>query len=153
MAGYLTANNVTNLTGAFFKLWQTTSANTNITIYKEPTRTLVASSYSGVTWAGFPGDSISENDYTYTTVTGIFPTIIKDGNKPGNPEKLEDIPIKLGRDQVIIKVERNAKDYIDSGKTEKIELNDGRVYNNFSLYSTQNYFGLIYYYYLLDRTT
>ena len=149
MSSYLTTTNIESLTGSFYRLWET-MAYSSVIVHKEPIRTLTAP--SGVTWAGFEESSNPDN-YSYQVVTGIFPVIIKDGNKPSNGKELDGLNIKLTTEQVIIKVQRDARDFLESSKTEKLELNDGRVYNNFSLYSTQNYFGLMYYYYLLDRTT
>lgn len=150
MSSFLTSTDIKNLTGVYSRHFETFSAHSNVTVYKEPLKTL--SLPSGVTWAGFTEDANPDN-YSYSNVTGIYPCVVIDKNKLQNNKTLEDVGLKIGQEQIVIKVERNCKDFIDQKPTMKLELNDGRVYNNYSLYTTQNYFGLMYYYYLLDRTT
>lgn len=149
MAGFLTTNDITFFTGAFQTHFDTFSAHRYIVVHKESVATPV--DYTTSPYYGY-GDTSTPNNFTYTFVTGRFSAMIRDSFLVPEEDKLEDINIEIGKNKVEIKVLEAAKNFIENGKTERIELDDGRVFNTYNTFSVQNYLGMRHYVYLLEKT-
>ncbi len=145
MASLVSISQIASLTGQLGNHFDTFSGL--ITIFKEPQKTF--SNSNANVYAGY-GPTSQETTVTYTPTSGMFAGIIiyPKTAKIGYFSEAQ-IPIQQGN--IRIKVRQDAKDYIKNGKTEKIVI-DGASYNLASDFSVQNYLGLIYYYFDLERT-
>lgn len=140
----LDSNTLEAFTGIFGDHFDTFSSfRSPIIVNKEPIKT-----YSVVDQPNF-GYGPVENTITYTPVSGSFAAIIiypKSQDKKFFGETRSYIP----QGDVAIKVKPEAKNFIESGKTENIVVN-GVTYNNISDFRIQDYYGLQFYYYDLKR--
>lgn len=150
MSNLLSTTEITSLTGQFNSLWDTLSQFTQIVVNKEPIKTITNAN----TNSNLPGYSTPPNqqNVTYTPVSGIFPAIAM-YDKPAKPgETLQEVKVSFGKGKIRIKVKPDAAEYINNGTTENIILNS-QTYNTISDDGIQNYLGLKYHYFLLERTT
>jgi hypothetical protein len=107
-----------NLTGIFNDIFDTFQRR--IVIYKEPIRTRVAVNPENMVY-GF-GESQGEDAFTYTQVTGVYPATVRYADQPTT--KPTDIPSQIPKGQISIKVKRDCRDFINSGITEKIVVDE-----------------------------
>lgn len=135
-------------TGIFANHFDTFSANTTITIFKEPIKEVIYTNNDNV-YAGYGTNQLTES-YNYIPVSGIFPAI-EVVSKMENDLFSTQTKIRNPEKETLVKVKPDAKEYMDNGRTDKIVLN-GKTYNDISLERVQNFFGLKYYYYNLKRT-
>jgi hypothetical protein len=111
-----------NLTGIFNDIFDT--FHRRIVVYKEPTKVRTSYDPSNMVF-GF-GEQQTEEPYTYTQVTGVFPATIR--YKQGERSKFaSDIDALIPANGVSIKVRPDCRDFINDGKTEQIEV-DGRIF-------------------------
>lgn len=149
MAGFLTTTNINDLTAAYLKHWQTFYKP--ITITKEPIKTIVTNNNTTLPIFGYGEESQPTTSYTYTSVTGIFMAqVTVDLNQKA--VELEDIKNTVGKGTIRIKVQQDCRDFIEDGrKTESIQYGE-QIYNTLALDGLQNFFGLKFYTYFLERT-
>ncbi len=149
MASLLSNNDLLFFTGALQAHFDTFSHSRTrlITIYKEPIKTIARRTN---TIYGY-GDSSAPANITYTPVTGIFPAMITyDLNQ--KTQELEEIKNQISIGSVRIKLELNARNFIEDGrKNERFDF-DGSSYNNITDEGVQNYMGLVFYVYRLQKT-
>ena len=107
-----------NLTGIFNDIFDTFKRT--ITVHKEPKR--VVDSVNTASLFGY-GDPASSVNYTYVPQSGIYDATIR-YNLDQAQETLGDIPQYVSEGAVYIKVQREARDYINKGKTEKITFDN-----------------------------
>ncbi len=146
MPSLITSSDVTSLTGDAFNHFLTFCRD--IVVFKEPIKTVVSSSSD--VYAGY-GNSSEQQNVTLTPVSGIYSAIVKynDDQKEGDPILNLNTTIPNGRAR--IKVAESGKVFIEAGKTECIDL-DGYKYNLASTARVQNFLGLKFYVYYLERT-
>jgi hypothetical protein len=111
-----------NLTGIFGDIFDTFCRQ--VIIYKEPLKTRI-SAYNPDNFVFGFGENQGEDGFTYTDVTGIFPATIR--YKSQDVDKNSDSNTEISQGEVSIKVKRDCRDFINSGKTEKIVL-DARTF-------------------------
>jgi hypothetical protein len=100
-----------------------------IVIFKEAVKVL-KNVTSNNNYAGY-GESSNQEQYEYVAVSGVY---------------------NAARGTVRIKVEQDARDFILNGSsTEAIKI-DGNTYNKVTDDSVQNYLGLKYYVFYLEKT-
>ena len=107
------------LTGIFDNIFDTFSRT--IVVYKESTKVLNSSVDSSNFIFGF-GESQSQDVYTYSEVTGVFPAVVR--YKHQNIELGAEITAYIPVGEVRIKVREDCRDFINNGKTEKIVFDD-----------------------------
>ena len=135
----------TDFTGAFGNHFDTFSDGVNITVFKEPIQ--VIGTPIDDNYAGYENSNPS---ITYIPVSGVFPAI-KVFKKGGDDSYSIQTKVRNPEQIIRIKVKPDARDYIENGKNDCIMLN-GNKYNDISTSDTQNFFGLVYYYYDLQKT-
>lgn len=120
----------------------------NITINKAPKETITYNTSTSF----IPGYNVQpQATITYTPVSGIYPAIVK--YKGNVAEEFSSEPrLSFTRSDVIVKVKRDARDFIKNDKTENFVV-DGNTYNVIEEEWVQNYLGLEYYYFGLRRIT
>lgn len=149
MSSLLTSAQITNLTGAFYKQWETFSQFNTITVNKEPLVTYTSESVNVL--AGY-GPTSQESNQTYTPVYASYPAVLLYPNQV-NDKNMQDIKITLSQGEVLIKVEENCYNFIyNNSKTENIIINNA-TYNITSDVKIQNYLGLKFFYIRLLKTS
>jgi len=147
MAGALTTGEIYNLTGIFYsKHWGTFAPFHTLTIHKEAIRTITSQDVD--VYVGYDSDSVVTNE-TFTPVSGIYSGIVVTDNVSSNLNNV--IHAAADKNTVRVKVERPARDYINNGKTLMCDL-DGDMYNHITEEKTQNFLGLKFYIFKLEKT-
>ena len=148
MSSLLSTSEISRLTGIFYQHWQTFSQFNTITINKEPIQTITNTGIDGIL-PGY-GNSSQETNITYTARSQTFNAIVKYYNTQPRIN-MTDLHFDLAQGQAQIKVDQSARDYImDGTKTENVVLNNIK-YNLLSDEKIQNYLGLKFMYFLLER--
>lgn len=111
------------LTGSYGNFFD--SLKKRIVIYKDPIKTAVNAASQSL----YGYDSVSnETNYVYTPVSGIFSGIISNSDSVGRDEGINDANVTVNPSTLQLKVEKDARDFITTDKTEKIEI-QGRSFN------------------------
>lgn len=135
------------LSGKLFDHWTTFARD--IVIFKEPKRTITTINVAGV-YPGYGQNSNIEN-VTYTPVSGIHQAMVIYHDKNQFGKEFFETRNTIQKGQVKIKLHESGHNFISDGKNEKF-LVDGSTYNIISDFYVQNYLGLKFYYYLLERS-
>jgi hypothetical protein len=107
------------LTGIFGDIFDTFQRT--IVVYKEPIKTQVSVLPANLVY-GF-GESQTEDAFTYTEVTGVFPAVIRYGGLQETTQN-SDTNAMIAEGEVSIKVRKDCRDFINGGKTEKFIFDD-----------------------------
>tara|TARA_R100000008_G_scaffold86870_1_gene82225 strand:+ start:3683 stop:4123 length:441 start_codon:yes stop_codon:yes gene_type:complete len=134
-----------NLTGIFNDIFDTFKRT--ITVHKEPKR--VVDSVNTASLFGY-GDPASSVNYTYVPQSGIYDATIR-YNLDQTQETLGDIPQYVSEGAVYIKVQREARDYINKGKTEKITF-DNKSFKVISEDANKSFLNSEFFVYKLEST-
>ena len=149
MAGFVTNSQVSVLTAAYDKHWDTFKKQ--IIVVKEPTKTEVTVNTTSSPIFGYGEASQPVSSFTYTSVTGAYDAQVT-VNLNQQTEMLEEAKNLIGHGKIRIKIKQDARDFIEDGrKTEQITYN-GQSYNILTFDAVQNFFGLKFYIYNLERT-
>ena len=118
-----------------------------IIVYKEPQRVVNSGPFDSVL-AGYE-DSSSTN-VSYVPVSGVYSGLVvyEDDQDTRYVNMLNS---NVNKGVIKIKVEKDARDFIKNGKTERIEV-DEKSFNTISDDKIQNYIGLNYYIFYLEAT-
>lgn len=119
-----------------------------IVIYKQPTKTVITKNSSGP--FGYPPDT-NPTSVTYTPVSGTYYARIIYGNQRDDDVKLPVAETKNPFEGAKIRVQLDCKNFIMSGKTEKITFDD-KTWNVDYGYSVRHYIDEIYYEFQLKET-
>jgi len=141
---FISNNQVTGFTGAygdFFNFFKKP-----VVVWKEPEKTVGDINTSFLFGYGTPSNVAN---YTYTPRSGVFSGIVVYGARPN--QIIGEMHIEMPDNQIRLKVELDARDYIRNGKTEKIEVNSQSFFiksdDILERYLTKNY-----YVYTLEET-
>ena len=147
----LSTSQIAELTGVYSRHFETFSHERTriITIYREPIK--VVTTPTQVVYPGYSNNYVQEN-ISYTSVSAEYPAIVHYIEEQMT-ESLLDVKAETpGKAKIKIKVEEDAKNYIDGAKVEKIIV-DGITCNLTSDKGVRSFLGLKYYYYILNQTT
>lgn len=142
------AETINLFSGVFGNHFDSFSSGRQITIFKEPVKNIINTNDN--IYYGYEQGSQQLN-YTTTPVSGVYPAIIQ-YNKNQKTELIDNLNIRYLKGDVTIKVKEDAAAFIDNGKTENI-LVDNQYFNLISDRASQNYLGLKYFYYGLEKTS
>ena len=117
-----------------------------ITVFKEPKK--VISNESQSIYAGY---GAQKEIITYKTVSQAFEALVNFRDRQSQ-DYLDEIKIQDIRGDVRIKVEAAAKDYIKSGKTQSIVVQE-KNYNVITDDGTREFLGKKYYVFHLEATS
>lgn len=123
MPSLISATEKANLTGVFNDIFETFQRS--ITVYKEPTK--VAQQVNSNNFVYGFGDSQAQDAYTYVDVTGVYPATIRYKNE-NSWGRVEDANIVIPHGGCSIKVKRDARDFINNGKTDKVVVDEKTYY-------------------------
>ena len=121
-----------------------------IVVFKEPIR-VVKNVVSNNSYAGY-GENCNQVEFDYVAVSGVYSGIV---NYYGNQEsELGDElgNIMIGKGSVKIKIEQDARDFMLNGATTQAIHIDGNTFNKISDEKIQDYLGLKYYIFYLEKT-
>lgn len=138
-----------NFTGAAIDLFNTASQFHSLTIFKEPTKTIIdvnANEYNG-----YGGYNTNPDNYTLVQSSGTYNVVVVSVKNSFENTSFDPIPIEILKGQKLIKVKNDCKEFIENGKNELFVL-DGLAYNSISNPMPRSYGGLVYHYYTLERT-
>lgn len=140
----LTPSEITSYTGDLISHFDTFKRK--IIVYKQD---LV--SYTDINTTSYPGYQNFNNptNVTATLYTGIFYGMKVGPEKQGNTD-IPSINTFSPESNTYIKVDAECRNFINSGKTEKLEI-DGITFVLASQDKVKNYLGLIYYIYDIER--
>ena len=149
MAGYLTDSHIKAFTGALMTHFSTFKKQ--IAVHKEPTKTISVSNTNNSPIFGYGNTSQPTTSFSYTPVSGVYDVQVSI-TLDQKANELEEVKNLVGKGRIRIKVEKNCRDFIEDGrKTERIEF-AGQSYNSITFDGIQDYLGLKYYCYFLERT-
>lgn len=142
MSSYFSSSDIAILTGSLGNHFDSFAIST-IVVYKTPIKTV---NYNSNPLVGYESE---ETNISYTPVSGSFRCI---ATTPKNIAQefgqIPDIKNEIPKNTVRIKVEQNAKDFIDNGPNQNFIV-DGLNYINIQDQSVQNFLSLKYYVYFL----
>ena len=117
MASLITSEEKAILTGTFQDVFDTFKRE--IIIYKEPKETISDISESLI----FGYEDSNSTNYTYTPVSGSFYGTVR-YNDLQEEDFQPTMNMDISKGVVRIKVQKEAKDFIEEGKTDRIEVDD-----------------------------
>lgn len=118
MASLISQEERTVLTGIFGDIFDTFKRD--IVIYKEPKKVIQQINLESV--FGY-GEFSTPANYEYIPVTGIFPAVIRYASD-NEYKEVDSITSNIPFGHATIKVKKNAREFINIGKTEKITFDD-----------------------------
>ena len=145
MPSLITSSERAILTGTFQDVFDTFKRE--IVIYKEPKETISDINESLI--FGYDEFSNSTN-YTYQAVSGTFYATIR-YNDLQEEEFQSDIKADISKGLARIKVQSEAKDYIENGKTDRIEF-DNKTFNIISDVAVKRFLDSEFFVYHLQST-
>lgn len=122
----------------------------SITIHKEPIKRIVSSQTSSGPIIGYEDHAITQK-IEYIPRNQSFDAIINYSIGKADLTNIIDLKVVMGSNTVLIKVKKDARDYIMNDKTEKITFDD-KSFNLLSQDLVKNYLGLNYYFFYLEET-
>jgi hypothetical protein len=146
MPSLISTSDIPDFTGALGDHFDTFKRE--IVVYKEPKRIVNTGPFDSVL-AGYDDSSIEDN-ITYVPVSGVFDGLIVYEDEQ-DTRYINILSSSVNKGVVKIKVEKDARDFIKKGKTERIEV-DEKSFNTVSDDKIQNYLGMNYYIFYLEAT-
>tara|TARA_Y100001973_G_scaffold106499_1_gene184832 strand:- start:2886 stop:3323 length:438 start_codon:yes stop_codon:yes gene_type:complete len=120
---------------------------TTITVNKEPAKTITLEASQNI----YAGYSAPKETVTYTPMSSTFSAIVN--YKENQPLDYQDeLKANIEKGDVRIKVEKDAKDYIDKGRTVSIDIG-GKLFNVVSSEGVRYFLDKTYYVFYLEATT
>jgi hypothetical protein len=145
MASLISSTEKAVLTGIFSDIFDTFERS--ITVYKEPKKVIQQINLDGV--FGYGEYSMPAN-YEYIPVMGEFPAVIRYANDAEYKE-VDDVTSNIPFGHATIKVKQDAREYIKTGKTEKITF-DGKTFELASSDKVQRFLDSEHYIFLVKST-
>jgi len=147
MASLLTSTETTNLVGILGDVFDTFKRD--VVIHKSPKK--VISQINESQLFGY-GEAANPVNYTYTPQSGVYSAKISYVENKDN-EYVQDFQSNIDSNLVRMKVQGDAKDYIESGTTENITFDD-KTFNLLGDHMVKNFLGpsgyTTYVYYLKE---
>ncbi len=118
MASLLTSTEIASVTGAIGDSFDTFKQE--IVVYKEPIKTIADLNVSFL--YGY-NTEYEESNYTYTAVSGVYNGLVISNSAVATDDFINDAKIEVPDNEIRIKVEKDARDFIRNGmKTERIVI-------------------------------
>lgn len=148
MSSLLNSEDVSYRTGILMRHFETFSSGRYLVVHKAPTKTVQNVSSNPI--PGY-GPSSNESNITYSYISGVFPAMAV-FDKQTFERQITDFQTQIPSTKTKIKVTRQTRDFIVSGKNEYFEF-DGMKFQEALNETPQYYLGLYFYYFTLDRAT
>lgn len=126
MASLLTSTETASITGAIGDSFDTFKKE--IVVFKEPIKTIADLSVGFL--YGYDTEYKASN-YTYTPVSGVYNALVISNATPSTDAFIDESKIEIPDNEIKIKVEKTARDFIKNGmKNERIVVADKDYYVN-----------------------
>ena len=126
MGSFLTSTEIASVTGAIGDSFDTFKKE--IVVFKEPIKTVADLNMSFL--YGYDTE-YKRSNYTYTPVSGVYNALVISNANPSTDAFLDDAKIEIPDNEIKIKVEKTARDFIKNGmKNERIVIDDKDYYVN-----------------------
>lgn len=146
---YLDANTISNITGLFHSgHWETFSDFSVVTVHRKPKE--VYTSNNANHYYGYQRSSSNNDNVTLVTEKSGFNCIVRHKTDKQENQYMSDAHFTMIDGDLRIKVLEDTKDYIEASPIESFEI-DNQFFNSKSEPFTQNFYGLRYYYYDLEK--
>jgi hypothetical protein len=120
MPSLLTDSEIVGITGAFGDVFDTFAKR--VIIWKEPKK--IISDLNLNFLYGYEDDASSSAAVTYEAVSGIYSGLMSRQGKRGDDDRHYSAGFFLPDNQVRVKVEGDARDFINSGINERLVIDD-----------------------------
>ena len=130
--------------------WDTFSSFHRIVVVKEPKQILIDDNIS--IYAGYDNNSNRDN-VRFVSDTGIFNAILFNNNTKSEDPTIKAIDTQVQNVDKIIKVEEDAKNFIDEGQTERIIIDDIETFVQKCPGIAKSYGNKVFYYFALQKTS
>jgi len=144
MASLISTGEKATLTGIFNDIFDTFKRD--IVVYKEPVKTVASINESNL--FGY-GDASNQVNYTYTAQSGSYEAIIRYADQQ-QQDYYSDLNGAIAKGDARIKVKKECRDFIENGRTEKIEF-DGKSWNVVTSDSVRRFLDSEFFVYHLER--
>ena len=134
MASLLTSTETSNLVSILGDVFDTFKRD--VVIHKSPKK--VISQINESQLFGY-GEAANPVNYTYTPQSGVYSAKISYIENKAN-EYVQDFQSNIDRNIVRMKVQKDAKDYIEEGTTENVTF-DGKTFNLMGDHMVKNFLG------------
>tara|TARA_R100001163_G_scaffold62470_1_gene53287 strand:+ start:106 stop:555 length:450 start_codon:yes stop_codon:yes gene_type:complete len=119
MASLLTSTEIASITGAVGDSFDTFKQQ--IIVYKKAKKTVSDLNTSFL--YGYGTEYKENTNYTYTAVSGVYNGLVISNSNVSNDAFIEDSKIEIPDNEIRLKVEKDARDFIKNGmKTERIVI-------------------------------
>ncbi len=144
MASLISTGEKATLTGIFNDIFDTFKRD--IVVYKEPVKTVASINESNL--FGY-GDASNQVNYTYAAQSGTYQAIIRYADQQ-QQDYYSDLNGAIAKGDARIKVKQECRDFIENGRTEKIEF-DGKSWNVVTSDSVRRFLDSEFFVYHLER--
>jgi hypothetical protein len=144
MASLISTGEKATLTGIFNDIFDTFKRD--IVVYKEPIKTVASINESNL--FGY-GDASNQVNYTYAAQSGTYQAIIRYADQQ-QQDYYSDLNGAIAKGDARIKVKKECRDFIENGRTEKIEF-DGKSWNVVTSDSVRRFLDSEFFVYHLER--
>ena len=130
--------------------FETFSSLHTVVVIKEPKKVIINNNDNV-----YPGYEMSSNlsEISFVPISGTFNAMVFSSNKGFENLDMPSIPTELQNVDKVIKVNQEAKDYIEQGQTERIIVDNLETYIQKSQGVAKNYGNVTYYYFALQKTS
>ena len=126
MGRLLTSTEIASLTGAIGDSFDTFKKE--IVVFKQPIRTIADLNVSFL--YGYDTE-YKKSNYTYTPVSGVYNALVISNASPATDAFIDEAKIEVPDNEIKIKVEKEARDFIKNGmKNERVVIDDRDYYIN-----------------------
>ena len=126
MGSLLTSTEIASLTGAIGDSFDTFKKE--IVVFKQPIRTIADLNVSFL--YGYDTE-YKKSNYTYTPVSGVYNALVISNASPSTDAFIDEAKIEVPDNEIKIKVEKEARDFIKNGmKNERVVIDDRDYYIN-----------------------
>lgn len=127
MASLLTSTEIASVTGAIGDSFDTFKKE--IVVFKEPIRTVSDLNVSFL--YGYEKEYKQNTNYTYTPVSGVYDALVISNANPATDAFIDEAKIEVPDNEIKIKVEKPARDFIKNGmKNERVVIDNRDYYIN-----------------------
>lgn len=145
---YLSNEEIAFATGHFYSGHWLTFNHERMIVHREPKKTI--SNVNTSSYYGYDKNKSVSDNVTLVPQSSVFPCIVRHKTDKQENQFIPESMIRVIDGDLRIKIETDAKNYIEAETIKSIEL-DGQFFNLNSEPFSQNFLGLRFYYYDLGK--
>lgn len=145
---YLSNEEIAFATGHFYSGHWLTFNHERMIVHREPKKTI--SNVNTSSYYGYDKNKSVSDNITLIPQSSVFPCIVRHKTDKQENQFIPESMIRVIDGDLRIKIETDAKNYIEAETIKSIEL-DGQFFNLNSEPFSQNFLGLRFYYYDLGK--